>query len=90
VRVPDLPSIADGIAGNIDLHTITFPLIQKFVDDVILVSENEIKRAMEHLKQSEKLVAEGAAAAAFAAAFYGKVDASEPLVVVITGGNVDL
>jgi len=90
VRVPDLPSIADGIAGNIDLQTITFPLIQKFVDDVILVSENEIKGAMEHLKQNEKLVAEGAAAAAFAAAFYGKVDASGPLVVVITGGNVDL
>ena len=90
VRVPDLPSIADGIAGNIDLQTITFPLIQKFVDDVVVVSEKEIKSAMEYLKQTEKLVTEGAAAAAFAAALYGKVDTSGPLVVVITGGNVDL
>jgi len=90
VRVPDRPSIADGIAGNIDLHTITFPLIQKFVDDVVLVSEDEIRRAMEYLKQNEKLVAEGAAAAAYAAVLYGKVNVSGPLVVVITGGNVDL
>ncbi|HMF00808.1 MAG TPA: pyridoxal-phosphate dependent enzyme, partial [Terriglobia bacterium] len=90
VRVPDLPSIADGIAGNIDLQTITFPLIQKFVDDVVVVSEKEIKSAMEYLKQTEKLVTEGAAAAAFAAVLYGKVDTSGPLVVVITGGNVDL
>src|SRR5438132_7306946 len=38
VTVPDLPSVADGIAGNIDLRTITFPIIEKYIDDVVLVS----------------------------------------------------
>jgi threonine dehydratase len=88
VRVPDLPSIADGIAGNIDLQTITFPLIQKYVDDVVLVSEDEIKAAMEHLLRREKLVAEGSAAAAVAAVTYRKIDVNGPTVALITGGNV--
>jgi threonine dehydratase len=89
VTVPDLPSIADGIAGNIDLRTITFPLIQKYVDEVVLVSEDEIRSAMEHLFHREKLVAEGAAAAAYAAVLYGKIDARNPTVIVVTGGNTD-
>jgi threonine dehydratase len=88
VRVPDLPSIADGIAGNIDLQTITFPLIQKHVDDVVLVSESEIQSAMDHLMRREKLVAEGAAAAAMAAALYEKVRIEGAVVALITGGNV--
>lgn len=89
VRVPDLPSIADGIAGNIDLQTMTFALIQKYVDDVVLVSEEEIRSAMEHLLRREKLVAEGAAAASLAAVLSGAVRATAPIVAIITGGNVD-
>jgi len=87
--VPDKPSIADGIAGNIDLQTITFPLIQKYVDDVVLVSEDEIRSAMDHLRDQEKLVAEGAAAAAFAVLLYRKVEIHGPAVALISGGNVD-
>jgi threonine dehydratase len=90
VTVPDLPSIADGIAGNIDLHTITFPLIQQYVDEVVLVSEDEIKSAMGHLMHREKLVVEGAAAAAFAAAQHRRGVIKSPVVVVLTGGNLDL
>jgi len=89
VTVPDLPSIADGIQGNVDLATLTFPLIQKYVDDVVLVSEEEIRRAMHHLFHKEKLVAEGSAAAAFAAVAEGKVKSKGPAVVVICGGNLD-
>jgi threonine dehydratase len=87
VTVPDLPSIADGIAGNIDLQTITFPLIQKYVDDVVLVSEKAIHSAIVHLLHHEKLLAEGAAAAAFAAIVEGKVQTNGSVVAVITGGN---
>ena len=72
VTIPDLPSVADGIAGNVDLQTVTFPIIQKYVDDVVLVSEETIKSAIFHLLNREKLLAEGAAAAAFAAVAEGK------------------
>lgn len=90
MTVPDLPSIADGIAGNVDLQTITFPLIQKYVDDVVLVSEEEIKASMEYLLLQEKLVTEGAAAASVAAALYGKINLNRPAVAIVSGGNVDL
>ena len=89
VTVPDHASVADGIAGNIDVHTITFPLIQKYVDDVVLVSEEEIKAAMKLLLDSEKLLTEGAAAASVAAVISGKIQTDVPTVAVITGGNID-
>jgi threonine dehydratase len=90
LTVPDLPSVADGIAGNIDLRTITFPIIQKYVDDVVLVSEDEIKAAIHDLLDREKLLAEGSAAAAYAAAVTGKVHMDGPVVALITGGNIDV
>jgi threonine dehydratase len=90
VKVPDVPSIADGIAGNIDLDTITFPLIQKYLDDVVLVSEAEIMGAMNRLLHHEKLLVEGSAAAAYAALEHGKVKADVPTVAIMTGGNVDV
>jgi threonine dehydratase len=90
ITVPDRPSIADGIAGNIDLRTITFPLIQKYVDEVVLVSEEEIKGAIYDLLHREKLLAEGAAAAAYAAAGFHKLRINGPAVAVITGGNIDM
>jgi len=89
ITITDRPSIADGIAGNIDLQTITFPIIQKYVDDVVLVSEDEIKTAIHDLLNREKLLAEGSAAAAFAAVTTGKVHADGPIVAIITGGNID-
>jgi threonine dehydratase len=90
VTVPDLPSIADGIAGNLDLDTMTFPLIQKYVDDVVLVSEDEIKAAMQHLMLREKLVAEGAAAVGVAAVLNQRITADGTIVAIVTGGNVDI
>ena len=89
VTVPDRPSVADGIAGNIDLQTITFPLIEKYVDEVVLVSEEEIKSAIHDLLRREKLLAEGAAAAAYAAVGTGKIPVGGPVVAIITGGNID-
>jgi threonine dehydratase len=90
ITVPDLPSIADGIAGNIDLKTITFPVIQKYVDDVVLVSEAEIRSSLDRVVNCEKLLVEGSAAAAYAALQFGKVPVYGPVVAVMTGGNVDL
>lgn len=89
VTVPDRPSIADGIQGNIDLKTTTFPIIQKYVDDVVLVSEDAIRAAMHHLLYKEKLLTEGSAAAVFAAVVEGKIHSSGPIAGVISGGNVD-
>jgi threonine dehydratase len=89
VTVPDRPSIADGIQGNVDLNTITFPIIQKYADEVVVVSEESILRAMRHLLFKEKLLTEGSAAAVVAAVLEGKVNSPGKIVGVISGGNVD-
>lgn len=90
VTIPNRPSIADGIQGNIDLHSVTFAMIQKYVDDVVLVTEDAIKAAILRLLHQEKLLAEGAAAAAVAAVLEDKVRLEGPCVAIITGGNIDL
>jgi threonine dehydratase len=90
VMVPDAPSIADGIAGNIDLKAMTFPIIQKYLDDVVLVSEAEIRSSLDQVLYREKLVVEGSAAAVYAALQFGKVPVSGRTVAIMTGGNVDL
>src|SRR5579884_4039433 len=89
ITIPDCASIADGIQGNIELNTITFEIIQKYLDDIVLVSEDAIRRAMHHLLYQEKLLTEGSAAAVFAAAAEGKIQSNGSIVGVISGGNVD-
>jgi threonine dehydratase len=85
------PSLADGLIGNLEPGTVTFPLVKQVVDDVVTVSEDDLGRAMKGLATEERLIVEGAGAAATAAIMSGK--ASRPgqrVVAMVTGGNVDL
>jgi threonine dehydratase len=85
------PSLADGLVGNLEPGSMTFPLVQQVVDRVVTVSEDDLSRAMKGLAKEERLIVEGAGAAASAAIVCGK--ASEPgqrVVVMVTGGNIDL
>ena len=66
LTLPRRPTLADGIAvRRVGEHT--FPLIQRYVDEVVTVEEDEIARAIVLLLEREKTVAEGAGAAALAA-----------------------
>ncbi|MDQ0188230.1 threonine ammonia-lyase [Alicyclobacillus cycloheptanicus] len=88
--VASASTIADGIAVRRP-GTLTFALAQQYVDDVITVEEEEIARSMVFLMERSKLVAEGAAAAALAAVIYRKVPADlGQVVVLLSGGNVDV
>jgi len=84
--VPDLPSLADGLAGAVQEESLTIPMVKKFVDDMITVTEDEIGHAVVYAweKYGERI--EGSAAAALAAVITGKV--KSPAVVVISGGNI--
>jgi len=82
-------TIADGIAvGRPGEHT--FPIVQKYVDDIVTVSEEEIANAILTLIESEKTVTEGSGAAGVAAVL-NKVAgiAGKQVCVVLTGGNID-
>ena len=81
-------TIADGQQTNIP-GELTFPVIQKLVDEVITVSDAEIVAAMKLLFERAKVVAEPSGACAFAALLAGKVEAKGLRVgVTISGGNV--
>jgi threonine dehydratase len=89
-RVPAAATIADGIAVRAPGDE-TFPMVKRYVDEIVTVSEGEIANAVLLLLEIEKTVAEGAAAAPLAALVNGKVALSGKNVgVLISGGNIDM
>jgi threonine dehydratase len=85
--VVERDSIAEGLAGEIDHDSITIPLIKKYVDEIILVSEEEIKEAIRYAWKTYGEMIEGSAAVGLAARLAGKIQ-SHPALTVITGGNI--
>ena len=86
------PTLADGLAGNLDPDTITFDIVRRLVDFIVLVSEDEIRAAIRGLAIEERLIAEGAAATAVAALRAGRIETPEPgqrIAVVLSGANID-
>src|SRR5690606_4234836 len=90
VRIETANTIADGIAvKQIGAHT--FPLIEKLVDDIVTVDEEQIAAAVHLLLERQKVVAEGAGATPLAALLSGAIPVTESdtAVAVISGGNID-
>ncbi|HXE79817.1 MAG TPA: threonine/serine dehydratase [Vicinamibacterales bacterium] len=84
-------TVADGLGGNVERDTMTWPIIRDLVDQVVTVREEDLVAAMRHLAEIEHIVAEGAGAVALAAIRSGRVDVSgQRVAVLVTGGNVDL
>jgi threonine dehydratase len=84
------PTLADGLGGNMDPETITFEIVQRYVDEIVTVSEAELAEGVRGLAGEEHVVAEGAGAAAPAAVLAGKVRGPGNIVAIVTGSNIDL
>lgn len=83
-------TIADGIAVKQPGQN-TFDLVNKYVDDIALVTEDEISSAILSLIEKQKMIAEGAGAVSVAAAMFEKLPlAGKKVVSVVSGGNVDV
>ncbi|MFQ5817591.1 MAG: threonine/serine dehydratase [Terriglobia bacterium] len=88
--VPNEPSVADGLVANRP-GRLTFALAQQYVDDVLLVSEEEIVGATVRLLEEDKLVVEPAGAVGVAALLRhlaGK-EKNQKIVIVLSGGNIE-
>ena len=84
------PTLADGLAGNLDPDTVTFEIVERLVDRIVTVDETELRAAMRGIVERERLVAEGAGAVAVAAVLAGKIQtAGRRIAVVLSGANVD-
>ncbi|WP_188802354.1 threonine ammonia-lyase [Sporolactobacillus putidus] len=89
-KLEHVGGIAEGILVK-EAGRKTFPLIARFLDEVVTVSDSEIARAIVLMLERGKLFVEGAGAAAFAAALSGRIDIRGRHVgVMVSGGNADL
>jgi threonine dehydratase len=91
VAIESANTIADGIAVKRP-GELTFPLIERYVDDIVAVDEVEIAAAVHALLERQKLLAEGAGAVALAGLTTGRLQVrpGESVVMILSGGNIDL
>ena len=83
-------TVADGLGGNPDPETITFGFIQRFVDRIDTVTEEDLSAAIVGLVDAEHLVAEGAGAAGVAALVGRRTEVrGRRVAVIVTGSNID-
>lgn len=85
--VVETKSIADGLAGWVEDESMTIPLVRKYVDEFVLVSEEEIEKAIVFSWEKYGEVIEGSAAVSLAAVLSGRVK-ERPAVLVLSGGNI--
>ena len=90
VDVPVPPTIADGLAGGISQMTLDLAL--KYVDEMVLAKEEELMKAILWVLKHERQVVEGAGVVGPAAILQRKIQfkLGEKVVVVISGGNIDM
>jgi threonine dehydratase len=84
-------TLADGLAGNLDPDAITFELVQRLVDRMVVVSEPQLQQAIVGLLREERVVTEGAGATGVAAVLGSALDlAGRRIAVVVSGANIDI
>lgn len=88
VTIQARPTIADGIAvarpGDL-----TFQFVQKYVDEIVTVTDDDIAKAIVMLLERTKLVVEPAGATGVAAILAGKIASVGPIATILSGGNID-
>jgi threonine dehydratase len=90
INMPMKPTIAEGLDGNIEQGCVTFELVQRYVDEILLFSENTVKQMIRVLWENDRQVAEASGAIAIAPIVEApKRFAGKRTVAVITGGNID-
>ena len=85
--MPIAPTLADGVAGNIERDSITWKLCRQLVDEVVVVEEDDIASAMRWAMEVPHLLLEGSAVLGIAALRAAAVDVSGRNVAVVTTGR---
>lgn len=84
-------TLAEALSGDIETGSITIPLIEKLVDEIVLVSEEQIAEAMRWMLSVQGWLVEGGGAVGVAAMLHGIVpDDGKQTAIVISGGSLDL
>ncbi|SFB55911.1 threonine dehydratase [Amycolatopsis marina] len=90
VRIEIGQTIADGISGNLEPGSVTVGMVDDLVNELVTVSEADLRAAIRHLATERGVVAEGAGAAGVAAVLAGAVPRRGRTVAVVSGRNIAL
>ncbi|RRI07956.1 hydroxyectoine utilization dehydratase EutB [Mesorhizobium tamadayense] len=91
VQVEELPTLADSLGGGIGLdNRLTLAMCRDLLDDVILLSEDEIAAGIRHAYEQEREIVEGAGAVGIGALLAAKIRPSGPTVLILSGRNIDM
>jgi len=85
--IPDLDSLADGLTGAVQADSVTIPMVKELVDEIVLVSEDEIARAVAFAYTEYGEVIEASGAVTIAAALRNVAE-KKPQVAIVSGGNI--
>lgn len=89
-RLESVATLADGIAVK-EPGVNTFELVNKYVDEIVTVTEDEISCAILSLIEQQKLISEGAGAVSVAAVMFDKIPVKgKKVVCLVSGGNIDV
>ncbi len=90
VEVEELETLADSLGGGIGLQNrLSFAMVRDLMDDLILLSEDQIAAGIRHLAREDGEMVEGAAAVGAGAILAGKLRGPGPLVLILSGRNID-
>lgn len=91
IKAPESPTLSDGTAGQVEEGAITFDICQKVIDRQVLTSEDEIKKAMRLLGETDQFMVEGAAAVALASFLKNPTPyKGKNVVIILCGRNVSM
>jgi threonine dehydratase len=91
VEVEELATLADSLGGGIGLdNQYTFAMVRDYVDDIVLLDEDEIADGIRHAYFNEQAIVEGGGAVGIGALLAGKVKPGEPTIVLMSGKNIDM
>ena len=90
VEIPEKDSLADALLGGIGLdNRYTFELTRRHINQMELVSEEEIADGMVYAYNQQKVMVEGSGAVGISAVLTGKIKPTGPVAIVVSGGNAD-
>lgn len=91
VLVEEAASLADSLGGGIGLdNRLTFAMCRDLLDDLLLLTEDEIAAGISHAYRQEREIVEGAGAVGIGALLSGKISAKGPIVLLLSGRNIDM
>ncbi|HKQ04301.1 MAG TPA: threonine/serine dehydratase [Blastocatellia bacterium] len=89
VEIVEEETVADGLAGNIEPDSMTFPITRDLIDDMIVIDEAAIRRAIARVAREDHLMVEGSAAVSIAALKDARLQ-GQRVAAIVTGRNITL